>query len=43
MTILEKIYNTTLKGSHRDMEDLVKKAVEAGEKPNDIINRACYF
>ncbi len=40
MTILDKIYNTTLKGSHKDMVDLVKKAVDGGEKPNDIINRA---
>jgi 5-methyltetrahydrofolate--homocysteine methyltransferase len=40
MTILDEIYNTTLRGKHKDMEDLVRKAVDAGEKPNDIINRA---
>jgi 5-methyltetrahydrofolate--homocysteine methyltransferase len=40
MPILDEIYQKTVKGAYRDMEELVRKAVDAGEHPNDIVNQA---
>ncbi len=40
MTLLDDIYKATTNGSYEDIEELVKKAVEAGEHPNDIVNKA---
>jgi len=40
MPILKDIYSATTKGNYKDMEELVRKAVDAGEHPNDIVNKA---
>ena len=40
MPILDEIFEATLKGNYKDMEELIKKAVDAGEHPNTIVNKA---
>lgn len=40
MAILEDIYTATVKGSYKDMEELVKSAVDADEHPSTIVNKA---
>ena len=40
MEILDDIYGATVKGSYKDIEELVKSAVDGGEHPNDIVNKA---
>jgi len=42
MAILDDIYQATLKGSYKDMADLIKKAVDDGAHPNDIVNKALF-
>jgi corrinoid protein of di/trimethylamine methyltransferase len=40
MAILDDIYQATIKGNYKDMEDLVKAAVDGGAHANDIVNKA---
>jgi 5-methyltetrahydrofolate--homocysteine methyltransferase len=40
MPILDDIYSATAKGSYKDMEELVKKAVDQGEHPRTIVEKA---
>jgi len=40
MAILDDIYKATTEGNYKDMEELVKAAVDSGEHPNDIVNKA---
>ena len=40
MLILDDIYSATAKGSYKDMEELVKKAVDQGEHPKTIVEKA---
>jgi corrinoid protein of di/trimethylamine methyltransferase len=40
MAILDDIYQATIKGNYKDMEKLVKAAVDEGAHANDIVNKA---
>jgi 5-methyltetrahydrofolate--homocysteine methyltransferase len=40
MAVLDDIYNATLTGNYKDMDSLVKKAVDERVHPGNIINKA---
>ena len=40
MAILDDIYKATTEGNYKDMEELIKAAVDSGEHANDIVNKA---
>jgi len=40
MPILDDIYSATAKGNYKDIKELVKKAVDGGEHPKNIVEKA---
>ena len=40
MAILDLIHTATVKGNYKEMPELIKKALDSREHPNDIVNKA---